>query len=462
MKLTFCTGVGTVTGANFLLETEKSKILVDCGLVQDNHVGDVQNREAFPYKPSEIGVLLVTHAHLDHVGRIPKLVKEGFSGVIYSTSQTRELAEIVLTDAVRLMTQEALNAGLEPLYAAEDVRSIFPLWKTVSYHENVAITDDISVFLKDSGHILGASMVEVSVKSSSGIKSTQNESGVTKILFTGDLGNSPSPLLRDTESVGKVDYMVMESVYGDRNHEDKEGRDNKFMQIINDSIRRGGTLVIPAFSIDRSQELLYELNNLTEAGKIPEVPVFVDSPMAISATQIYAESEDLFNDKVKAQIAKGDDVFSFPKLKFTMSQFESSAIESVKGPKIILAGSGMSMGGRVLGHEGKYLGDSNSTILLVGYQTVGSVGRQLAEGAKKVKIGKFEYKVKATVEKIFGYSAHKDSDHLVEFVATAEESLKKVFVAMGEPRASMHLAQRLNDELTVTAVVPERLASYEL
>ena len=460
-KLTFCTGVGTVTGANFLLETEKSKILVDCGLVQDDRVGAVQNREVFQYDVSRIDVLLITHAHLDHVGRIAKLVKDGFVGAIYSTPQTKELAEIVLTDAVRLLAQEALQNGEEPLYGPEDVQAIFPLWKTVEYHTQTDITEDISIFLKDAGHILGSAMVEVTIRKEKGERRKEKDEEL-KILFTGDLGNSPSPLLRDTESVGKVDYMVMESVYGDRNHEDKEGRDNQFLKIINETIARGGTLVIPAFSIDRTQVLLYELNNMTETGKIPQVPVFVDSPMATSATDVYAGSTNLFNDKVRAQIEKGDDIFSFPKLKFTVSQFESSAIGAVEGPKIILAGSGMSVGGRVIGHEETYLGDSNSTILLVGYQTPGSIGRQLADGAKKLQIHKHTYKVKAHIEKIYGYSAHKDSDHLVEFVSTAEEGIKKVFVAMGEPGASMHLAQRLNDELTVTAVVPERLKVYEL
>lgn len=448
IKLTFCTGVGTVTGANFLLETKNSKILVDCGLVQDESVGKEQNVEVFHYNPSEIDVLLVTHAHLDHVGRIPKLVKEGFSGVIYSTRQTKELAEIVLSDAVKLLNQEAMQNGEEPLYEQADLDATLPLWKTVEYHESTTITDDISIFLKDAGHILGSSMIEVST-------------GGKKILFTGDLGNSPSPLLKDTESAGDIDYIIMESVYGDKNHEDRENRDGKFADIVNESIKRGGTLVIPSFSIDRTQILLYELNNLTESKKIPQVPVFVDSPMATKSTEVYADSTNLFNDKVRAQIASGDDIFSFPRLKFTMTQYESKGIESVSGPKIILAGSGMSMGGRVVGHEEIYMSDPNSTIMLVGYQTPGSIGRQLADGKKKLKIHRSTYKVKAHVETMYGYSAHRDSDHLVEFVSSSK-GVKQVFIAMGEFKSSMFLAQRLNDELSIKALVPERLKEYYL
>jgi metallo-beta-lactamase family protein len=468
MSIQFCTGVGTVTGANFLLKIGKrTNILIDCGLVQGEKVAEEANREPFPYDISTISALLITHAHLDHVGRIPKLVKEGFRGPIYSTPQTKALAELVLNDAVGILTKEAEQDGVEPLYYQTDVDAVFPLWKTINYHESLKLADDISVYLKDAGHILGSSMVEVTINAKGAVTAPPSTSGALKILFTGDLGNSPAPLLRDTEEVGGADYLVMESVYGDRNHDDKEGRTNKFKQIIDDTMARGGTLVIPAFSIDRTQVLLYELNNMVEEGKIQSVPVFVDSPMAISATQIYAANEDLFNVHARAQIARGDDIFKFPRLEYTVSQNDSRDIERMNGAKIILAGSGMSVGGRVIGHEAHYLPDEKSTILLVGYQTVGSLGRKLADGAKKVRIHGEEIKVKAHIEALYGYSAHKDSDHLVEFVSTAGDKmgktrLKEVFVVMGEPGASMHLAQRINDELGVKAIVPERRGSYEV
>ncbi len=441
-----------MTGANFMLETRSgSKILIDCGLVQGERVAEEANRESFTYDPSSITALCITHAHLDHVGRIPKLVKEGFKGPIYSTPQTKELAELVLTDAVAILSHEARQAGEEPLYSADDVAQVFPMWKTVEYHQALDIAPDISIYLKDAGHILGSSMIEVTVKDDG-----------TKVLFTGDLGNSPAPLLRDTEEVGDVDYMVMESVYGDRNHEDREGRTNKFKRIIDDTMARGGTLVIPAFSIDRTQVLLYELNNMVERGIIASVPVFVDSPLATKATEVYRANSALFNDAVREQISKGDDIFRFAHLEYTMSKNESQDIERMKGAKIILAGSGMSVGGRVIGHEAFYLPDDKSTILLVGYQTTGSLGRQLADGNNKVRINGQVVKVKAHIETLYGYSAHKDGDHLVDFVATGTKRLKRVFPVMGEPRAAMHLAQRINDELNVKAGVPERLKPYEL
>jgi metallo-beta-lactamase family protein len=281
-----------------------------------------------------------------------------------------------------------------------------------------------------------------------------------KVLFTGDLGNSPAPLLRDTEPVGDVDYLVMESTYGDRNHEPKEEREAKLESIINAALARGGTLVVPTFSIDRTQVLLYELDLLVKNKKISSVKVFVDSPMAIRATEIYKANEDLFNERALAEIKAGNDIFKFPHLEYVMSQGESRGIEHWNGAKIILAGSGMSVGGRVISHEEHYLPDPRSTILLVGYQAAGSLGRELADGAKKVRIHGETIEVQAHIETLYGYSAHKDGDHLVEFVSTATDRLKEAFVVMGEPGASMHLAQRLNDELGVKAIMPERLREY--
>lgn len=448
-RITFCTGVGTVTGANFLLEVSGQKILVDCGLVQGEKVASEENHENFPYDLSTISALLVTHAHLDHVGRIPKLIKDGYRGPIYSTPETRELAELVLTDAVTILAEEAKREGLSSLYEESDVRAVFLQWKTIPYHQRFELGGGVSVFLKDAGHILGSSMIEITA-------------GDRKFLFTGDLGNSPAPLLRDTEEVGEVDYLIMESVYGDRNHESREGRVNKLKEVIEQTVAKGGTLVIPAFSIDRTQVLLFELNNMVEKKLIPSVPVFVDSPMAIKATLIYKTSEELFNASAQAQIARGDDIFKFPHLEYTLASSESRDIDRASGPKIILAGSGMSVGGRVVKHEADYLPDPRNTVLLVGYQSAGSLGRELVEGARKVRIHGEVVKVKARIETLYGFSAHKDGDHLVEFVATATDRLRKVFAVMGEPRASMHLAQRINDELGLKAIVPERNIPYEL
>lgn len=426
----------------------EAKILVDCGMVQGAEFADQSNRAPFEYKAKEIDTLLISHAHLDHVGRIPKLVREGFEGTIYSTPQTKALAELVLNDAVNILAEEAKHSQNKPLYDKNDVDRIWQYWREVPYHQAFDIKENKVVF-RDAGHILGSAMIEIS--------NSEN-----KILFTGDLGNSPAPLLRDTEEVGDVDCLVMESVYGDRNHESKEKREVELERIIKNTVASGGALVIPTFAIDRTQVLLYELNNLVEQKRVPSIPIFVDSPMAIKATDIYKANHELFNEKVRIQIEKGDDIFAFPRLRYTVASSQSKAIELTESPKIILAGSGMSVGGRVIGHEEKHLPDPKSTILLVGYQTLGSLGRRLSDGDREVTIHGKHIKVKAKIETLYGYSAHKDSDHLVQFVSTATDRLKRIFVAMGEPKASMHLAQRLNLELGIRAEVPEINRVYNL
>lgn len=447
-KITFYSGVGSVTGANFLLELGERRILVDCGLIQGEKVAMLENRESFGYDPSSVEILFITHAHLDHVGRIPKLVKEGFKGEIYSTPETKDLAELILEDAVMLLGKEAREEGTLPLYEKEDLERAFSLWKTIPYHTKTDF-GNFSIYLKDAGHILGSSIIEFTHEGK-------------KIAFTGDLGNTPAPLLRDTESIEGADYIVMESVYGDRNHEPKDERSLKLKNIIKDTFERGGTLVIPAFSMERTQVIIYEINKLVEAKEIPSIPVYIDSPLATRITEIYKSGTHLFNDKAQAEIKSGDDLFHFPRLMYTASREASKEIDHSKQPKIIIAGSGMSIGGRVRHHEEIYLPDPKSTLLLVGYQTIGSIGRQLLDGAKEVTIDRKEIKVKAKVETILGFSSHKDSDHLVEFVSTAQKTAKKVFVVMGEPKSSTFLTQRINDELEMKAVCPERGRGYEL
>lgn len=458
-RTTFFTGIGSVTGADFLLEAGKLRILVDCGLTQGDDAKNDVNREPFGYDPATIDFLFVTHAHLDHVGRIPKLVKDGFRGVIYSTPETLALARLILADAVGILAHEAQMTGKPPLYTVDDVTQVFPLWHTLPYHVETPIAKGemngkLSVFLKDAGHVLGSSMFTFTFIGDDGVSKN--------IVFTGDLGNSPTPLLRDTEPVTGAEYIVMESVYGDRNHEPKDLRRKKLEEIINDTVKRGGTILIPAFSIERTQVILYEINELVENKLIPSIPVFVDSPLAIKVTEIYKNSENLFNENVQNEIRKGDKIFDFPRLQFTLTNDESKTIDHSRGPKIIIAGSGMSTGGRVRHHEMMYLSDPRNSVIFVGYQAAGTLGRTIADGAKKVNITGVDVEIKAEVETILGYSSHKDSDHLVEFVGTAQETLKRVFVVMGEPKASAFLAQRLRDELGVNALYPEQGKGYDL
>jgi metallo-beta-lactamase family protein len=449
LSLSFHGAVGTVTGANFLLETSDRRILVDCGLFQGCKFCEDRNREPFRYEPAAIDALFVTHAHIDHVGRIPKLVRDGFRGAIISTSATREIAAVMLEDSCGVIEKEARASGTEPFYGEEDVARATALWKDLPLGADYSLGADASVRLRDAGHILGSAMVEVSC-------------GGKKIVFTGDIGNAPAPLLSPPEPLAAADFLVMESVYGDREHEPPEDRKKKLEAMVEDTIAKGGALMIPAFSLERTQVLLYHLNELVEHGRIPPVPVFVDSPLAIKVTEIYRRYAAALRSEVRREIEHGDDIFAFPGLTFTMTTDESKAINDVPNPKIIIAGAGMSQGGRIVHHEKRYLPDPRSTLLLVGYQAAGSLGRMLQAGARRVKILGEEIPVRARVETISGYSAHTDSTGLLNFAAASADTLRRVFVTMGEPHASLFLVQRLRDYFGVDALVPEEGTRYPL
>ncbi|MDO8483078.1 MAG: MBL fold metallo-hydrolase [bacterium] len=449
--LTFCGGVGSVTGANFLLEAAGKKILIDCGMVQGSRFADDENRQEFLYDPVSIDFLLVTHAHIDHIGRIPKLVADGFRGKILSTPETHALTRLMLEDALKLIEEECRTTGTLPLYEHKDVSAALALWGDIPYHETYTLAEGLTVYPKDAGHILGSAMYEISFPVASG--------ETRKIVFTGDLGNSPTPILKDTESLAETDYLVMESVYGDRNHEDIESRRTHLKEVILETVRRKGTLIIPIFSLEKTQVFLYELHELEEVHAIPIVSVFLDSPLAIEVTKVYRAMKSNWN---AAALAESDDIFRFPRLKYTSHSEESKAILHVPAPKIILAGSGMSNGGRILHHEVNYLPSSQNTILFVGYQAAGTLGRIIQDGAKEVHINGQKVVVRAHVETISGYSSHKDSEHLVEFVAPVAGALKKTFVVMGEPKSALFLVQRLRDYLGVDATHPELGERVEL
>lgn len=445
-SITFYGGVGNVTGANFLVSFGSSRVLVDCGIVQGVEGSEQMNADSFPYEASIMNALCVTHAHMDHIGRIPKLVKDGFRGVIWSTPETRSIARVMLQDAVKILERNAKEQGILPMYGEEDVEKAFSLWKVKPYHESFEVAQGISASLFDAGHILGSSMYRFTFADTD-----------ISLLCTGDLGNSPSLLVRDTEIVSDVNYVLMDSVYGDRNHEPKEERDARFLEEIKKAIDRKGTLLIPAFSLERTQAILYQLNNLVEDHTIPSIPVFLDSPLAIRLMDIYESITSLYNEHVQKDIRDGDKIFNFPRLKETARVEESKVIHKTPGPKIIIAGSGMSTAGRILHHEIEYLPDPNATILLMGYQAPGTLGRQISEGVKNLVIDDIPVEVKAHVVQIGGYSGHKDSQSLLEFVkAVSEGPLKKVFIAMGEMKSATYLAQKIRAELGLDAVVPQK------
>jgi len=451
MKTTlgFYGGVGSVTGANFMLDTGKVALLVDCGLVQGDRFAMQLNAEPFVYNPAAVNYLLVTHAHADHIGRIPKLMRDGFTGDIYSTTATKELSQVMLHDALKVMEYESERYGHEPIYKQEDIAAAFAHWKTVEYDEKIALEDGIEAWYTDAGHILGSGMVNLT-------------RGGKKIVFTGDVGNVPQPLLRAPVIPKDYDYLLMESVYGDRLHEQVEERTALLRHYIEEVQKNHGTLIIPAFSLERTQSLLFEINNMVEKGEITSLPVFLDSPLAINVTSLYKTFTNYLKPEIQTQIENGDDIFEFKGLKFTATTKESRQISKVTGAKIIIAGSGMSHGGRIRMHEKEYLDQTNTILLLVGYQSVGSVGRLLQDGAKEIKIDGEKVKVKAKVAMIRGFSGHADRDQLVELVAQGCDKVKQVFVAMGEERSSLFLTQRLRDYLGVNAIAPEQNQEIEI
>ncbi len=461
--ITFYGGAGSVTGANFLLETHSTgstgspqagsgqagtKILVDCGTVALEPGPDDVNHAPFAYDVRSIDALVVTHAHADHIGRIPKLVRDGFKGAIYSTGATHDIAEIMFEDALHIMQEEELRTGTPVLYESDDIDRTMKLWKTHSYHEPFHI-HDVSVEFLDAGHILGSALVRFS-------------RGARSIMFTGDLGNTPEPLLRDTESPEGVNYLVMESVYGDRLHEERAARKESLRSFIEDVRVRKGTLLIPSFSVERTQVLLYEIHDMIADGSMAPLPVYLDSPLANRVTPVFrAYAEDL-NDEAKAKIASGGDLFTFPGLSITKNKHESAAIHKEENPKVIIAGAGMSAGGRIRAHEAQYLGDKNATVLFVGYQAPGTLGRRLQDGAPKVHIDGEYIRVHAEIASLTGYSGHADRDQLMQFVENVGESLEKVFVTMGETKASLFLGQRIKDFLGIEAIVPKKGESQEI
>ncbi len=453
LKLTCYGGAEIVTGSNFMVEGTKGKILVDCGIEQGSDFVQKEMYGPFPYDVSSVDAVVITHAHLDHIGRAPKLVKEGFKGKVYMTEPTKDLTELMLRDTVGILLQEANRYNLSPLYSDEDVSKLMALVETIPYHKEIDVAPGLSVLLRPTGHILGSASVRV-----------KDEDGTT-LALTGDIGNSPSPYLPNWESITDADAVLMESVYGDRVNKDKRDRVALLRDSVTRALERGGVILMPAFSIERTQLLLYELSKLMESGELPHIPVYLDSPLAIKVTEVYEKwGSSYFKPEAEDELKQRHELFKFPFLHETLRREESQEIEKAPNPKIIMAGAGMSHGGRIGRWEQKYLPDASTTLFIVGYQAPGSPGRMLQDGAPTVRIEGYDVSVRAKIETFVGWSAHADRDELLEFAHAAQPEsggkTKNFFVALGEPSSARFLAQRIHDYLGAQAYVPVKGESF--
>ena len=473
MKITFLGATKMVTGSNFLVEGAGKKFLVDCGMYQGGDRDEMQNHEPFAYDVNEIDFMLLTHAHIDHSGRIPKLYKEGYRNPVITTKATRDLCSIMLPDSGHIQEQEIEwrnrkrkregKEPLPPLYTAQDGIDTMEIFKPVDYDEIIEIDPNIYVRFNDAGHMLGSAIIEVWVK---------EDGKETKAVFTGDLGNNDIPLLSSPTMIETADYLVMESTYGGRLHMRNDDKANLFLNIVSETLDKGGTVVIPSFAVGRTQEILYELNNLKDVQEdedfkkkyatLMKAPVYVDSPLAISATEIFKENANLFDEETQAVIESGDNPLEFPGLQFTRTADESKALNEKNESSIIISASGMCEVGRIKHHLKHHLWDPNSTILFVGYQAPGTLGRRIVDGEKRVKIFGEEIAVNARIEYIEGYSGHADQEWLMNFVYSFITKPKHIFLVHGEPTGQEILKSKIVDEIGLPVTIPEYGQTYTL
>ena len=473
MKITFLGATKIVTGSNFLVEAAGKKFLVDCGLYQGKAELEEQNYREFDYNPAEIDFMLLTHAHIDHSGRIPKLYNDGFKGPIYAHKATCDLCQIMLPDSGHIQEMEAewknkkrIRKGQPtrgPLYTAEDALKCMEIFVPVKYDEIIQVSENIYVRFNDAGHMLGSSTIEIWAK---------EDGKETKAVFSGDLGNNDIPLLSEPTMIDNCDYLVMESTYGSRLHIRNDQKAELFLKIVSETIDNGGTVVIPSFAVGRTQEILYEINKikenrhdeefLREYRTLMKVPVYVDSPLAISATQVFKENMDLFEDEVKEEMERGDNPLEFPGLKFTQTADESKALNESDEPSIIISASGMCDVGRIKHHLKHNIWNPKSTILFVGYQAPGTLGYEIVNGAKKVTIFGEEFAVNARIEYIEGYSGHADQEGLMNFVYSFYNKPKHIFLVHGEEESQEVLRNKILENTGIGVTIPEYGETYQL
>lgn len=467
MKLEFLGASKVVTGSSYLLTTKDVKILIDCGMFQGSNELETLNERPFSFVPSEIDFLLLTHAHIDHSGLIPKLVKEGFRGKILSTKATFDLCKIMLVDSGHIQESDAAwenhkrertgKPPIEPLYTSEDAQNALKYFETYLYNQTADPSPYFGLRFRDSGHVLGASTIELWVK---------EDSSQTKLVFSGDVGMKNKPILNDPFLIETADYVIMESTYGNRIHPDLKESSEKLIQIINETVARGGTVIIPSFAVSRTQELIYELNKYYEHAEgidtFMRIPIYIDSPMAVSATQVYRENSYCFNEEAKNLIMSGDDPFAFENLHYVRSQEESMNLNKTSYPKVIISASGMCEAGRIRHHLKHNLWKGKNSVIFVGYQAEGTLGRMLKDGIKSVKLLNETVAVNAEIYSVEGFSGHADSQGLLDWFGGFKAKPKKVFVTHGEENSSLEFAKQLKEHFGVETFVPNLGDSVDL
>ena len=473
MKITFLGAAKTVTGSNFLVEAAGKKFLVDCGMYQGKATQEKENSDPFLFNVNEIDFMLLTHAHIDHSGRIPKLYNDGYKNPVFATKATCDLCTVMLPDSGHIQEMEIEwrnrkrkregKDELPPLYTAEDAEKCLEIFRRVEYDEIVDIDENIKVRFNDAGHMLGSSIIEV----------WANEDGKTKkAVFTGDIGNNDIPLLASPTMIESADYLIMESTYGSRLHMRNDDKAQIFLDVVSRTLEKGGTVVIPSFAVGRTQEIVYELNKIKDQtddeefkrkyDKLMKIPVFVDSPLAISATEIFRDNADLFDDDVKEAMQKGDNPLEFKGLQFTRTAEESKALNERNESSIIISASGMCEVGRIKHHLKHNLWNPNSTILFVGYQAPGTLGSKLVNGEKKVKIFGEEIAVNAQIEYIEGHSGHADQEWLLNFIYSFITKPKHIFLVHGEIESQEELKEKILQTTNIPVTIPDFGETYEL